>query len=676
MLIGALAVRGATGPLALSVQAPGIALFALHLHRTNGWRGRTFWSLIIWLTLLISFSLTQRQPATSVLLATATSAGCILGYVVLTRGLRIAPALKTRDDLTLFGYAYLVCLTVTMTCAFAGAMVIDAGHPWVAALATCSLTALSFGLSTPMFCETLPHQRNPWVAEHIIHWAAITALTTLLFSTPKGESLVYLLIPLVGYAALRFSLKEAVAQLWVVAGIAVICSYGLIPGSQAVPMTFSIPLPHDLHLFPLSTLTTVCLAIVLVGNVTDELLVNLRGELNIKTAQLAETLKIATGTAILETDLAGNLVFFSRGAELITGYSAREVMGRSPSMFFSPESLIDIATRTGVGELPSGPGVTHTDRYNYIGYTLGKRAITKAAKGHDWMFNHKDGRARWASTFISPKLDEHGRLIGFVGTCEDVTRRVATARSLNEALSKEREAVLRLAEVDKAKDQFVSTVSHELRTPITNIIGYTELLEDGELGELDEPQRQAVSRISFSGRRLLSLVNDLLTLSRVQQKGLEKNTATINLNKVLTTSVELSKPAGVDALHPPINLELPLEPVYIQGDGEKLERAVINLISNALKFTPPEGTVEVGLQRDPDQVRIIVSDTGRGLSPAEQEKLFTRFFRAESAERDAIPGSGLGLSIVKTIVELHEGTISVDSESGSGSTFTISLPLS
>jgi signal transduction histidine kinase len=537
-----------------------------------------------------------------------------------------------------------------------------------------ALNALSYCLAIPLICETMPHQRTPWVAEHVIHWVVISVLTVLLFATSKGESLIYLLIPLVGYAALRFPLKEAVAQLWVVAGIAIVLSYGLVPGMTAVPMHFSIPLPDDLHLVPLTLLVIVCLAIVIVGNITDELLVNLRGELSVKTAQLEETLQTATGAAIMETDLKGDLVFFSRGAELMTGYTAREVIGRSPAMFFTPESLIDIAALTGVGELPSGPRVTHVDRYNFIGYNLGKRAISRSAKSYDWKFSHKDGRSRWASTFITPKLNEHGRLIGFVGTCEDVTRRVASAHSLNEALIKEREAVIRLAEVDKAKDQFVSTVSHELRTPITNIIGYTELLEDGDLGELKDGQRQAISRISFSGRRLLSLVNDLLTLSRVQQSGLDKKTERIDLRDIVSTSLELSRPAGDTSLHANLKLELPAETVPYQGDGEKLERAVVNLINNALKFTPPDGLVNVALESNDQGVQIMVRDTGRGLTPKEQEKLFTRFFRSESAERDAIPGSGLGLSIVKTIVELHEGEIRVSSTPGSGSTFTILLP--
>jgi len=659
--------------LALSIQTPGVALYALHFHRESNWRIRALWLSVTWATLVFTVSLTDRPPGASFLIATALWMGCTGGYLVLSKGLRSAPSLKSPDDLPTFAYAYLTCMAITMVVGLLGAWWLGAGSPWVASLAVGALNLLSFCLAMPVICETLPHQRVTRVIEHIIHWTVICALTILLFSTPKAESLIYLLIPLVGYAALRFPLKEAITQLWFIVGVAVVLAYGLVPGTEPAPMGFSIPLADDLHLLPLTALTMVCLGIVLIGSLTDELLSNLQGELNVKTAQLEETLKIATGAAILETDLAGNLVFFSRGAEVMTGYSSREVLGRSPAMFFSPSSLVDIATRTGVGELPSGPKHNHADRYNYIGYTLGKRAISRPAKGYDWRFTHKDGRSRWASTFITPKLNEHGKLIGFVGTCKDVTRRVATARSLNEALEKEREAVIRLAEVDKAKDQFVSTVSHELRTPITNIIGYTELLEDGELGSLQEPQRQALTRISISGRRLLSLVNDLLTLSRVQQQGLELELVLLDLRDVVSTSVELAVPVD-SAQHAAIKLELPDEPVRYHGDSEKLERAVINLINNALKFTPADGQVTVSLRSEPDEIRVSVTDTGRGLSKAEQTKLFTRFFRAESAERDAIPGSGLGLSIVKTIVELHKGTIQVDSQAGAGSTFTIILP--
>lgn len=674
VIIAALAVRGVDGPLALTVQSPGVALWAVHFNRSRSVPIRVSWIVAMWLALVVSFSLAGGPLAITLFLGTSAAVGCLIGYQVLTSSFQNEPFLKTRDDLMLFGKAFIACVLSAMIIAFVGAWITGAGSVLVAALAMGTLTAMSFGLAIPMICHTTPSKHSPWVTEHLLHWVAVCALTLLLFSTPKGQSLIYLLVPLVGYAALRFPLKEAIAQVWVIAGSAIVLEYGLVPGSHAIKTTFSIPLPADLHLVPVSTLTLVCLFVVIIANITNEQLTNVRGELKETAAQLEETLQTATGTALLETDMLGKIVFFSRGAELMTGYEAEEVLGRSPAIFFSPESLTDISRRAGVPEPDADQRKSHADRYNHIGFTLGKRAITRPAKGYDWKFTHKDGRNRWASTFITPKLNEHGKWVGFVGTCKDVTRRVESARSLNEALSKEREAVLRLAEVDRVKDQFISTVSHELRTPITNIIGYTELLEDGDLGPLNKEQDQAITRISFSGRRLLSLVNDLLTLSRVQQRGLEKKTAAFDLRDIVRSSVDLVKPAGGGAQQPEITVDLPESPVCIAGDGEKLERAVINLLSNATKFTPPDGTVHVSLVTDEESVRVSVADSGRGMSEEEQALLFTRFFRAESAERDAIPGSGLGLSIVKTIVDLHDGEIDVVSAPGEGSTFTIRLP--
>jgi signal transduction histidine kinase len=228
-----------------------------------------------------------------------------------------------------------------------------------------------------------------------------------------------------------------------------------------------------------------------------------------------------------------------------------------------------------------------------------------------------------------------------------------------------------LRQLDRMKDDFVSTVTHELRTPLTSINGYLEVLLDSDAGKVSEEQAGFLGVIRKNSDRLLRLVGDLLFVGNLS--------ASVTIERVPVELASLVGHAVQDArrLFVDRDLELTLESaglVELEGDPSRLTQLVDSLLSNALKFTPPGGQVEVCLTSFDDAVRLQVSDTGMGISEADREHVFERFFRSADANDQAIQGPGLGLAIVAAIVDAHGGSIEVESELGVGTTFTVVLP--
>lgn len=231
--------------------------------------------------------------------------------------------------------------------------------------------------------------------------------------------------------------------------------------------------------------------------------------------------------------------------------------------------------------------------------------------------------------------------------------------------------VERLEELDRQKDEFISTVSHELRTPLASIIGYTEMLEEGDAGDLTDRQQKMMSVVQRNADRLQGLIEDLLVISRIQSHGLDTDHQPVRLDSVVTRVVESLSPAAARA---GLALGVDIDPILVSGDALQLERAVTNLLSNAVKFTPEGGSVDISLHASEGTATIAVADTGIGIPAAEHANLGTRFFRSTTAQRASIPGTGLGLSIVHAIADAHEGTLEFDSEEGMGTTFRLSVP--
>jgi signal transduction histidine kinase len=264
------------------------------------------------------------------------------------------------------------------------------------------------------------------------------------------------------------------------------------------------------------------------------------------------------------------------------------------------------------------------------------------------------GTRRAFARYATPVRDGHGRQIGRLLVLREVTG--------------EREA-------ERVKEEFFALVSHELRTPLTAILGYVELV----LGEHSHPDTDAAEQhryleiVERNAQRLLRLVGDLLFAAQVESGSLLLEPEVVDLAQITREAVEAARPRAEDA---GILLGAQIDPLPPSvGDRDRIAQVLDNLISNALKFTPGGGHVEVRLCTEGDDARLDVADTGVGVPPEEQARLFDRFFRASNATTRAVPGVGLGLMIVRAIVAAHGGTISVASEVDAGTTFTVRLPL-
>jgi signal transduction histidine kinase len=256
---------------------------------------------------------------------------------------------------------------------------------------------------------------------------------------------------------------------------------------------------------------------------------------------------------------------------------------------------------------------------------------------------------------------------------EVVAAHVATALTHARLYEREREMVQRLRELDEAKSDFVASVSHELRTPLTSIRGYAEMLGDGDAGELTSDQGRMLEIVQRNADRLLSLIENLLTLSRIESGAFRVARVPVALDDVVRATLDELRPQAAAAgvvLEADVTGCIPA----VLGDRAQLERVLFNLLSNAIKFTVDGGRVTVRLRASDDGVEMSVADRGIGIPAAELDRLFGRFFRSSISQQRAIQGTGLGLMIVKSIVEHHEGDISVESEEHVGTTFTIRLP--
>jgi signal transduction histidine kinase len=288
-------------------------------------------------------------------------------------------------------------------------------------------------------------------------------------------------------------------------------------------------------------------------------------------------------------------------------------------------------------------------------------------------------------------VEVHGRLVAVIVADEravavrgvrDALRTVAHVLALalehHDLLMAQQAAADRLAEqnaqlreLDRMKDQLVGSVSHELRTPLTSIGGYTEMLIGEEFGALNGDQMSFATTIERNCRRLNRLIDDILFVSRVDAGRLSLERSWVDINEVAGASVIAALPRAAQGQ---VTLDLAVDEGLpeLWSDPTRLTQMFDNLISNAVKFTPPNGTIWVRLGSTGDVVHVEVEDTGMGIPPEEIDRLFERFFRTSTVGE--VAGTGLGLSIVKSIVEVHDGTISVSSTEGVGTTFRVELP--
>ena len=254
---------------------------------------------------------------------------------------------------------------------------------------------------------------------------------------------------------------------------------------------------------------------------------------------------------------------------------------------------------------------------------------------------------------------------------EEFSRSNGEVFAMNEALV---QVNARLSALDRMKDTFLSIITHELRTPMTAMIGLSENLEAGVYGALNETQTEALQKIIESGGRLQQLVNDLLDLSKMESGMMRLQREPLDpralVEAVLYQLESLAEASAVRLINR-VGYDLP----EVNCDGQRVEQVLTNLISNALKFTPPAGTVTIAASAHEAFVIFTVTDTGCGIPKESQAHIFDKFIQLHPNRDDRTKGTGLGLTIVRHLVELHGGTVGVESERRQGSRFSFSLPV-
>jgi signal transduction histidine kinase len=270
-------------------------------------------------------------------------------------------------------------------------------------------------------------------------------------------------------------------------------------------------------------------------------------------------------------------------------------------------------------------------------------------------FNRMAGRLHESYANLEEKVDDRTHALG------DAMREL-------EAKSEQLEVV------SQHKSEFLAHMSHELRTPLNAIIGFSEVLMEETVGDLTDKQRQYLGDILDSGRHLLSVINDILDLSKVEAGRMDLDVARFWLPETLEESLTMVRE---DAGRRAITLELRIgdEVGFLDADERKVKQVLFNLLSNAVKFTPNGGEIRLSASSVDGEICIEVRDTGVGIAPDDRESVFEEFYQARARSTEAAPGTGLGLPLAKRFVELHGGRIWLESELGGGSTFTFTLPL-
>jgi PAS domain S-box-containing protein len=537
----------------------------------------------------------------------------------------------------------------------ATAAVLTDSPPLLTGLGTMAGHMSSALVLLPFLLRTDEHAAVAPAAERISTWVALLVVTVAVFLPHDFPMLVFLVIPVLGWTALRSSLREAQLQLLTVATVAtLLTSFGFGPLAE---VEGDYALPQDVFGVVLQTFLIGCALVVIPLSlaVGQQLAAIGRAE---RESELLRKIIDSAHVAIIGSDQRGRVTLFNPGAERALGYRAAEVMGKFTRIFHTDRAIAEKAADLGLPD-------------DFVPVAL-RMAEPDLAGDHIAMLR-KDGTERLHSMTLSPIRDQRGGVTGYVCTSEDVTEEVAARQALVDALETERRAAERLREVDQVKDTFVSSVSHELRTPITSIVGYLEMLLEDEFGELSGHQRNAIRRIDTNSKRLLSLIDELLTLARIQE-GQAEVADQVDLREVARTAYDVVAPSWAQRTLT-TELSLPDCEVAVTGNRELLERMLVNLVGNAVKFTPDGGEVALRLVADHGDAVLTVSDTGIGIPEEEQQHLFTRFFRSSLAQRSAIQGSGLGLSLARAVAEEHSGTLQVDSVPGEGATFSVRIPL-
>ncbi|MGC9393330.1 MAG: GAF domain-containing protein [Anaerolineae bacterium] len=355
----------------------------------------------------------------------------------------------------------------------------------------------------------------------------------------------------------------------------------------------------------------------------------------------AQQIEAAKNQAILEgiadgvmvADENGKVILFNAAAERILSISREQALGRPQDGILG---LYGSAAREWLEQIEhwqQDPGAYGADEFLVHRMEVGRRFV---------------------SVHLSPVVSPSQEFLGVVSVFRDITSEV---------------------EADRAKSDFVSTVSHELRTPMTSIVGYVDLVLMGATGELSDMQRDFLKRVKTNAERLTTLVNDLLDISRIETGRVELQLAPVAIEDIIKQVVDLVQPK-VTEKEQRLYAVMPDALPRAYADRDRLAQILTNIVGNAYKYTPVGGEIGIYAYVRDAKMYVAVSDTGIGIAPENQKKLFSRFYRVEDDPAVyEVSGTGLGLAISLSLIQMHGGNISLDSVLGKGSTFTFSVPL-
>ncbi len=375
---------------------------------------------------------------------------------------------------------------------------------------------------------------------------------------------------------------------------------------------------------------------------------------------LASVLGAATELSIIATDPAGLITIFNRGSEQMLGYGADEMVGKSSP---APLHLAEEVEARGL-ELSAEFGVPVQGFRVFV-----HKPEIDGAETREWTYVRKDGRRLRVSLIVTAIRGDEGAVVGYLGIAQDIGERLRAEAALRHAKAAAEAA-------NAAKSMFLANMSHEIRTPMNAVIGVAHLLASTPL---DGDQRQLLAKLQIAGRSLLGIINDVLDLAKIEagEMGIER----VDFSPVellyeleqLFMPLADSKGIGLE-IHGVASV-----PARLRGDALRLRQILVNLTSNALKFTSHgRVTVQVAAEgpadREPLWLRWSVRDTGVGISPAALERLFDPFTQADASTTRRFGGTGLGLSIVRRLAHLMDGEVGVESHVGQGSEFWVRLP--
>ncbi|MFN2517211.1 MAG: PAS domain S-box protein, partial [Pyrinomonadaceae bacterium] len=359
----------------------------------------------------------------------------------------------------------------------------------------------------------------------------------------------------------------------------------------------------------------------------------------------------AVEQAVIATDLDGKIVYWNSFAESLYGWSAAEAVG---------SNVLEITPADNVRE-------------------QGREILSRLKEGKSWsgefLVRRKDGSVFPAMITDSPIFDAQGKLFGVVGVSVDISERRRAEEERERLHESEREARAEAEKANHLKDEFLATLSHELRNPLNVILGYAEVLLRSEEARSSQFVRRAAEVLKRNALVQSRLVRDLLDLSRLHIGKLSLNLEEVSLMTIINNAVETVS-EDVAAKQIKLKVEGFEEVIFVKADPLRLEQIIWNLLNNAVKFTPSGGAITIRVGSESDQAILTVEDTGPGIEPEFLPHVFEMFRQADASSSRPHSGMGIGLALVRQLIDLHGGTVAAASVVGQGAKFTIQLPVS